>query len=125
MIRIQNGNRGGNSLLPGQMMIGNNQVNAQAASSFGRGKSPDAGIDGDDQTHPGRSRALDDVIFHAIAFPDSVRNVEIGRTPAKFNGSLENDDGSCAVDVVVAVDQDVFLARNRRRKALHCRFHPT
>src|SRR5690348_16495988 len=43
--------------------------------------------------------------------------MEVGGAAAKFNGSLENDHGSRAVNVVIAVDQDLLVVRDGTAKS--------
>ena len=72
---------------------------------------------------PSGSGAFDHVAPQIVAFFDSVGHVKVGRAAAQFDGGFEDDDGGGAIDIVVAVDQDAFLALNRRLEAIDGGFH--
>ena len=80
-------------------------------------------VHADDQPNAGCRGRLDHVVLHAVAFADAVGHVEVGRAAAQFDRRLQNDDGSGAVHVVVAVNQDAFLAFDSGIEALDRRFH--
>src|SRR5437667_6528361 len=92
------------------MVSSDKEVHAQQASCVRRIKSADSGIDTDDEPNVSSGRALDDVIFHAVSFANTMRNVEVGSTATEFDGGLENHNRGSAIHVVVAVNQDSFLA---------------
>src|SRR3954469_24380896 len=104
-------------------MIGDDQIHANSFGSISGGKSTNAGVDGDDQFHSGFGGALDHVVLHAVAFFNPVRHVELRNAAAEFDHSLEDNDGGSTVDVVVAVDEDVFFFRDRSLQAFDGRFH--
>ena len=52
--------------------------------------------------------ALDHVGAHAVTVLQTMRNVKAGFTAGHLDGFLQNDHGYGSVDVVVAVDQDLF-----------------
>src|SRR5947209_14582211 len=104
-------------------MIGNDQVHAEPPGGVGRTEGADAHIHADDQTNARCSRALDHVIAHVIAITDAVWDMKISGASAEFYRSLQNDDGSCAVHVVVAVNQDGFVALDGGLDALDGSFH--
>ena len=95
-------------------MISDNQVHAQPASRLRCIESADSGIDADDEANASRGCALDDIILHAVPFANTVRNMKVGSTTAEFDGGLENDNRGCAVNVIIAVNQDAFLALDGR-----------
>ena len=49
--------------------------------------------------------------------------MEVGRAPAEFNRGFKNHDGGGAVDVVITVDQNVFLALDGRIEPVDGSFH--
>src|SRR5262249_58952389 len=95
-------------LLSGEVMIGNDQIDSKAARSLCGTKCSNSRVDADNETHAGRSGTLNDIIFHAIAFANPVRNVEIGSTAAEFNSRLENDNGGCAIPTLNPLDHKFF-----------------
>ena len=99
------------------MVIGHDQVHPEPLRSVGGGECPDASVDADDQANPIFSGSLDYIVFHAVAFFETVRHIKISDTTRKFDGCLQNHNRGCAIDIVVAVDQDFFLA-------LDCRIEP-
>ena len=110
LIGIQHGERGGHAFLPGKMVVGNDEVDAQPFGRLGGGEGADPGIDADDQAHARGGGALDHVVLHAVAFADAVRDVEVGGSTTEVDGRLQDDDCGGAVDIVVAVNEDAFLA---------------
>src|SRR5437588_12955674 len=97
-----------------QVAVGDYQVHAQPASGLSGIKSADSRIDADDEANASRGRALDDIVLHAVPFANTVRNMKVGSTTAEFDGGLENDNRGCAVNVIIAVNQDAFLALDGR-----------
>ena len=106
------------ALLPRQMMVCNNQVDAQAAGGFRGGESADAGIDADDEMNSLGRGPLDHIAAQIVALFDAMRNMEIGSAPTKFYRRLQNHDGGGAIDVVIAVDEDAFFALDGSIKAV-------
>src|ERR1700741_549710 len=92
------------------MVISDDEIDAKSLRGFGRGESANPGINADDQPRTGGGSMLDHLVLHAVAFADAMRHVEVGRTSAKLNGCLQDDNRGGAVDVVVPIDQDTFLA---------------
>ena len=81
-------------------------------------KGADARIHADDQPHAVGRSALDHFVAHAVAFADAMRHMKVGRSAAKLDGGLQNDDRRGAVDVVVAVNQDFLFALDGRFQAV-------
>ena len=71
--------------------------------------SSNAGIHADDQCDAHGRGALDHIGAHAVAVLQTMRNMKAGFTAGHLDGFLQNDDGDCAVHVVVAVDQNLFF----------------
>ena len=114
LIGIDHGQRGRNALRAGKMMVGDDQVHAQAACRFRRSKGADAHIHTDNELDAGSGGPLDDVVTHVIAIADAVRNMEIGGAAAQLNRGLEDDDCGGAIHVVIAINQDRFFVRRWR-----------
>ncbi len=113
----------GHAIGAGQMVIGDDQVHAQALRCFRRGKGANAHVHADDQPDAGGRGALDDVVAHVVAVANAVRDMEVGGAAAEFDGSLQDDDGGGAVHVVVAVDEDGFFALDGGIEPVDRRLH--
>ena len=61
--------------------------------------------------------------MQAVAFAEAVRNVKADFAAEHFDGGLEQHDRGGAVDVVVAVEQNGFVARDGRFDALDGGLH--
>ena len=109
---------------PRQVMVGDDQVHSRAPRSFGGGEGADASVHADDQPHAVGRGALDHLVAHAIAFADAMRHVKVSRPTAQLDGRLQNDDRRGAVHVVVAINQNLLLALQRRFQSIESAFHP-
>ena len=124
LVGIQNGQCLRNAFVRfGQMMVGDDEIHANAFGCVGGGEGANAGVDGDDQANPGFGGALDHVVLHAVALFDPVRDVELRGAAAEFDHGFQDDDGGGAVDVVVAVDEDVFFLGDGGLQALDGGLH--
>ena len=101
-----------------QVMIGDDQVDANAPRGLGRLKGADAGVHADDHFYARRRGPFDDIIFDSVAFFDPVGDVEVSRAAAKLNRGLQDDDSSRSIDIVVAINQDAFLIGDGCAQAL-------
>ena len=110
LVGIENGEGGRKtSGRVGEVVIGDDQVDAQSGGGLGGGEGADSGIDADDQPGSGGDGCFDDLAFHAVALAEPVGDVEADVASAEeFYGGLEQDYGDGAVHVVVAVDKDGF-----------------
>ena len=113
LIGIDHRQRRRHTLRTGKMMVGDDQVDAQPPGGFGRGEGADAHVHADDELDAGGGGALDDVVAHVVAVADAVRNMKVSRAAAQLNRGFEDDDRGGAVDVVVAIDQDLFFVLDR------------
>ena len=104
----------------GQVMVGDDEIDATALGCFGGGKGANASVDADDQPDARGCRLLDDFVAHAVAFADAVRHVVLDLAAADFERGLEDHDGGGAVDVVVAIDKDGFTALDGGTQAFDC-----
>ena len=100
----------GDAVGSGQVMVGNDEIDAQALRGFGGSEGADAHVDADDEANAGGGGALDHIVAHVVAFANAMRDVEVGGAAAEFDGGFQNDDGHGAVDVVVAVDENGIFA---------------
>src|SRR5579872_4971524 len=85
----------------GQVVVGDDQVHAHAAGSLGCVEGANAGIHTDNKTDALGGGALNHVIFHAIAFADAVRHVEVGFAATQADGGDKDDNSGGAIHVVV------------------------
>ena len=102
----------------GEMVVGDDEVEAEELRFVGCGKGADAGVDADDEADACGGGLSEDAGLHAVAFADAMRDVigddggSVFRRDA-FDGGFEEDGGGGAVYVVVAVDEDGFAGRGR------------
>ena len=104
-----------------QVVVGDDEVDAQALRGFSGGKGADAGVHADDEPNATLGGLLDDLVAHAVAFADAVRHVVVDLSAAQLQRRLEDDDGGGAVHVVVAIDEDGLAALDGGAQALHRR----
>ena len=89
-----------------KMMVGDDEVKAEATRSFSLGEGAHAGVDGDDEANALGICCLKHERLQAIALAQTMRHVEANSAAEHLDSSFQQDDGGCAVDVVVAVEQD-------------------
>ena len=107
LIGIENGERVRDCVVGiGQVVVGDDEVEAETARGFSFGESPHAGIDGDDQAHALGIRGLKHARLQAVALANAMRHVEAHHAAEHLDGGFEQDDGGGAVDVVIAVEQN-------------------
>ena len=107
MIRIQDGEGGGKRVAGGrQVMVGDDQIQAQPPRGFSFGKGAHAGVDGDDDANAFGVGGFKHARLHAVAVAQAVRYVKTRFAAEHFDGGLEQDHGDGAVHVVVAVKKN-------------------
>jgi hypothetical protein len=82
LIWIQHSQRGRRAVLAREMVIGDNEVHAEAIRSLGGGEGTNAGVHADDEMNACGGGAFDYVSTKIVAFFDSMGNVKVGRTAA-------------------------------------------
>ena len=102
-----------------QMVIGDDEVNADAARRFRRLKGADTGIHADDDFYAASRGPFDHVIFNAVAFLDPVRDMKVSRAATKLNRGLQDDDSGGSVHVIVAINQRCLPVGDGRAQALN------
>ena len=105
------------------MMIGDDEVQAEAARGFRFGKGAHAGIDRDDEAHAVGIRRFKHARLQAVALAQPVGHVKAHHAAQHFDGGLQQHHGGGAVHVVVAVEQNRLARRDGALHALHGR-HP-
>ena len=100
------------------VMVGDDQVDAALAGDAGGFDGGDAAVDADNQPGSLLANLLDRLGVQAITFFQPMRNVEIDHAAEVSDGVPENGAGGDAVDVVVAVDDDLLLVANGPGHAL-------
>ncbi len=63
----------------GQVVVGDDEVEAERFSGFGGSEGADAGIDADDETDAFARRDFEDLALHSVAFAEAMRDVEADR----------------------------------------------
>ncbi len=89
-------------------MIGDDEVEAEAARGLGFGEGAHSGVDGDDDADALGVGGFEHGRLHAVAVSQAVRDVKTRFAAEHLDGRLEQNDGNRAVDVVVAVEEDRF-----------------
>jgi hypothetical protein len=72
---------------------------------------PNPGVHADDERNTFGAGTFDYLGAHSIAFFETVRDVKYRRTARELDSCLQNDYRCRPVDIVVAVDQDLFARR--------------
>src|SRR5438874_6731332 len=91
------------------VMIGDNQVDAFFARDICGADRGDATVDGDDELClPFVAEGSDRLRVQAVAFVDAVGDVVLDLTAEKLDRMPEDGGRGDAVDVIVAVDDDLF-----------------
>jgi hypothetical protein len=91
-------------------MIGDDEIEAEGFGSFSGGEGADTGVNADDEADALRGCGFENLIAHAVAFAEAVRDVETDRAAEHLNGCFEQNGGGGAIDVIVAIDEDRFAA---------------
>jgi hypothetical protein len=91
-------------------MIGDNEIHAQPLRGLRRREGANAHVHADDEANSRSGCALDHIVAQIVALTNTVRDMKIRRASAKFDGSLQDDDRHRSIHVVIAIDQDGFLA---------------
>ena len=88
------------------MVIGDDEVEAEAARGFSFSEGAHAGVDGDDDADAFGVGGFEHARLHAVAVAQAMRDVKADFTAEHFDGGFEKDDSDGAVDVVVAIEED-------------------
>src|SRR6185437_8359065 len=105
------------------MVVGNDEINAQPTRGFRRSESANAHVNADDEANARGCGPFDHIVAHVVTVADAVRDVKIGCSSAQLNRGFKNYDGRGAVHVVVAIDQNSFLALDCSFNAVERYFH--
>jgi hypothetical protein len=131
LIRVQDGERGGKFVVGiSQMVIGDDEVEAETTCGFSLSEGAHAGVDGDHDAYALGVGRFEHARLHAVAVANAMWDVKADEiTPGAaehFDGGFEQDNGDGAVDVVVAVEKNrfsrgdgAFEALDRNRHAKH------
>ena len=116
LVGIEDGERIGKGVMRiGKMVVGDDEVEAEAARGLSFSEGAHAGVDGDDKADAFGVGCFKDARLHAVAFAQAMGNVKAGDAAEHFDGGFEKDNGDGAVHVVVAVEE--HRARARRWRA--------
>ncbi len=91
------------------MVVGDDEVEAQTAGGFSLGEGSHAGVYCNDEADALGMGRFKDAGLQAVAFAETVGDVEAGRAAKHLDSGLEQDDGGGAVHVVVAVKENRLL----------------
>ena len=107
LIRVEDGEGNGKRVVGvGQVVVGDDEVEAEAARGIGFSKRAHARVDGDDDANAFGLGRFKHARLHAIAVAEAMRNVKADVASQHFDGGFEKDDSDRAVDVVVAIEED-------------------
>jgi hypothetical protein len=107
----------------GQMMIGDDHVDAQLPGPLHHGGGANSGIHADDQPDTLGGGLLHHISAHAVAIFQPVRDVIAGAPAGQLDDLEQEDDRECAIHVVVAVDQDFLVVANGGQQAVNGRLY--
>ncbi len=106
------------------MMVGDDDVDAQASGMLDHMIRADAGIDAHNQPYAERGGLFHRVVLHAVTVANPVRDVAGGDAARQVQHFFEHDQRAGAVHIVVAIKQNGFFlfegageARGRGRHA--------
>ena len=92
------------------VVVGDDQVDAERARVVGRFGGPDAAVDGDDEPGAVRVQTFDCRRLQAVSVAQTFRNEVHDVGAEQFERSTQDHGRRHAIDVVVAMDGDAFLA---------------
>ena len=101
-----------------EVMVGDDEVEAETARGFSFSEGAHAGVDGDDDANAFGVRRFKHARLHAVAFAQAMGNVKAGDAAEHFDGGLEQHDGDGAVHVVVAVEKDRLMCGDGALEAI-------
>ncbi len=111
LIRIEDGQRNRNSVVRARkMVVGDDEVEAEALRGFGFGKGAHAGVYSDDETNALGICGFKYGRLQSVALAQAMGHVKANLAAEQFDCGLKQDHGGGAVHVVVAVEQDGFLS---------------
>jgi hypothetical protein len=106
LVGVEDGQRMGHGVVGlGEVMVGDDEVEAQLLRGFSFGEGPHAGIDRDDQANTFSVGRFKDVGLQSVALAKTVGHMKASLAAEHLDGGFEQDNGSGAVHVVVAVEQ--------------------
>jgi len=118
LIGIEDGEGVGKLIAGGaEMVVGNDEVEAEAAGSERLSEGAHAGVNGDDEANAFSIRGFKDGGLEAVALVEAVGDVEADLAAEHLNGGFEQDNGGGSVYVVVAVQEDGLLGGDGLLKA--------
>ena len=91
-----------------QVVVGDDEIQAQPARGFCFGKGAHAGVDGDDEANALGVGRFEHARLHAVAVAQAMRDMKTCHAAEHFDGGFEQDDGDGSVHVVVAVEKHRF-----------------
>ena len=100
-----------------KVVIGYDHVDTYSPGMLHDGIRANTRIHADDKGHTFRGSTIDHFGPHTIAVAHAVRHKEIGGSTGKIESLLQDDDGGCAVDIIVAIEQDFFFTLDRLLQA--------
>jgi hypothetical protein len=88
------------------MVVGDDEVEAEAARGFSFRECAHASVDGDDNAHTFGVSCFKDAGLHSVAIAQAMRNVKAHISAEHLDGGFKQDNGNGAVDVVIAVEEN-------------------
>jgi hypothetical protein len=88
------------------VVIGDDEIEAEAARGFSFSECAHAGVNSDDDADAIGVSRFKDAGLHSVAVAQTMGNVEADKTTEHFDCGFEQDDSDGAVDIVIAVKKD-------------------
>ena len=86
LVRIEDGERARHAEFRfGQMVVGDDEVEAEFGGGIGGGKGANAGVDADDETNAFAGGGFENLALHAVAFAQAMRDVEADASRRAFS----------------------------------------
>jgi hypothetical protein len=109
--------------LVGQVMIGDDYVEPVVARPIKWFMRADAAIDTNDEFVAIGHRSFERGLLNAVTFSKAMGDVKTGVRAEQFERAQQHCGSSCAIDVVIAVDQNRLPAFDCALQASHSLFH--
>ena len=119
---IQDGH-GRRQLNIGHVVIADDEVDAVLLGIGNLGVRLDAAVEHDNQSHASLTSVVNALITDAIALFVAVRDVEIDVGGKPLEKTIDEGHSRAAIDIVVTIYQDAFLAPQCLIQPIHCHAH--
>jgi hypothetical protein len=111
------------NLIAWLMVVGDDQVDTQITRSLSSSVRRDPAINRDQHLGPRRMCAIDAIRVKTVSLDQTVRNAVLDVSANRAQTGNQDDRARDSIDIVVAVHNDAFTARDGPEETLHSRLH--